>query len=441
MSAITPIAWPFPADWSNGITERLSWLTAIQTSRSGAEQRQALRVGPRRQIDYPMWLDGVQRSYFHALMMRNLGVSWFVPLPHEEVFVGDVSSGQSTFTFDTSYRDLGVGSKLVVRGSNNYEAEVLQIASVTPDGITTTAGAVRDHVSAIVAPAIQAVVSEAVQSQRKTARVQSMTVRFTQTVREFKWVVPVDVLMHDGYPVLWQEPNGVEDLDYNFNRMLKAIDNDTSMPVYVDAAAQTFMSQKYSWFLTGRRELHDFRWLLYYMQGRCNPLWVPTFNDDLPSGGFGYPDPLFFGDLAPPPNLDGFVQFNKNPSGIDGPVNFFGTSPEPTGMPPDNRWDDSTLSAYRFSFLSFKRLDVDEIEIVHQGNSEGVTTVSAILRDAPDKRVPAGYVPIPFADAVLHTAHDGSIVPDNGVGTDQPLSGLVADHTITAVDTIDMSGP
>jgi hypothetical protein len=84
------LPFPFPPDWSNTITERLSWLTAIQKSPTGAEQREALRLTPRRAIDYPLMLDAMERSYFDVLLAQNGGGKWWVPIPHEEVRVGEV---------------------------------------------------------------------------------------------------------------------------------------------------------------------------------------------------------------------------------------------------------------------------------------------------------------------------------------------------------------
>src|SRR4051812_11256054 len=119
-----PLPFPFPPDWSNAITERLSWLTAIQASPTGAEQREILRLTPRRSIDYPMMFDSVERNYFDVLLGQNGGDQWWVPIPHEEVRVGEVFVTQNEFFFDASYREIAVGRKLLLRG-DVFRCEIL----------------------------------------------------------------------------------------------------------------------------------------------------------------------------------------------------------------------------------------------------------------------------------------------------------------------------
>jgi hypothetical protein len=91
-------AVPVPARLVEPITERLSWLTAIQTSPTGAEQREALRLTPRRAIDIRCMLDAMERSYFDVLLAQNGGGKWWVPIPHEEVRVGEVFVTQDEFS-------------------------------------------------------------------------------------------------------------------------------------------------------------------------------------------------------------------------------------------------------------------------------------------------------------------------------------------------------
>lgn len=427
---VAPIAWPFDPDWSAGILERLSWLTAIQTSRTGAEQRQALRIVPRRQIDLPLILTGRERAYFDVLMMRNGGAAWYAPIPHEEIAVGTVDAAQDTFTFDTSYREIAVGMKLLLRGVDALHTEMVEVNSVASDHIVTSA--VNNYYPvATLTPTFKAVIAEKLDMQRRTAQVFTGTARFVSvepmvwptTARTLATLATFTPLGGPSYPILTTPPNSVNDLDFSYERLFSTVDNSQSNPVYIDKAQRAFASQKYEWFLVGRQERQDFRDLLFALQGRCKPVWVPTFNDDL-SYNQGYADPLGFGDAGPPPGREHYVQYLT-----DGTVHVYPVPP--AAMTAGDRIPNEVYasgSVRRSSFVSLKRLDVDEIEFTHHVNSDGVATVSALLRDAPDLRVPMSFTAQGFPYSGYWTAplDIGTRIPAVNIST-----GLTESLTIT----------
>jgi hypothetical protein len=391
------LPFPFPPDWSNTITERLSWLTAIQKSPTGAEQREALRLTPRRAIDYPLMLDAMERSYFDVLLAQNGGGKWWVPIPHEEVRVGEVFVTQDEFFFDASYREIGVGSKLLLRG-NAFRCEMLTVTAITPYSVQTT-GVQQSYPVATLTPTFLGVISDKVTASRPTARVYTATVRFT-SLDPTIWpvtahsvsslpIVPYPGASGATFPILTMPPNAVNSLEYDYERIWSVVDNATSIPVYTDKAARQFTSQKYEFFLVGGAERRDFRDLLYALKGRCTPVWVPTFNDDV-SIGYGYPNPMQLPTSPPIPGRQYYALFHT-----DGTVTF-ATLPAFPGEPPPVF---SKGNVTRGSFMSLKRLDVDDIEIQHYTDLEGPATVSVIFRDAPDLRIPKTLYSLPFNSA------------------------------------------
>lgn len=389
------LPFPFPPDWSGPISERLSWLTAIQLSPSGAEQREALRLTPRRMIDYPMILFEVERSYFDVLLAQNGGGTWWVPIPHEEVMLGEVFVTQDEFFFDASYREIRVGSKLLLRG-DAFACEMLTVTAITDVSVQTTP-VQQNYLVATLTPTFLGVISDKVSALRPTARAYTATARFTSLEPTFWPIVPreVDSLPIAPYPgasgatfpVLTIPPNAVNSLDYDYERIWSVVDNATSIPVYVNKSARQVTSQKYEFFLVGPQERRDFRDLLYTLKGRCTPVWVPTFNDDL-SVGYGYPNPMHLPNSPPIPGRQYAVLFNTN-----GTITFT-LVPAYLGEPPPIF---STSSIVRGSFMSLKRLDVDDIEIQHYADLDGPATASVVFRDAPDLRTPRPLYSIPFS--------------------------------------------
>lgn len=425
-----PIPFSFKPDWSNPITERLSWLTTVMQSRSGAEQRYAVRLSPRRQIDFPLQLIGQERSYFDVILGRNGGGLWNVPIPHEEILIGGVSVGQDTLFFDPAYREIGVGTKLLLRQEWDL-SEIVTVTAVDSASVTITP-AVLSYQAATVTPTFLGVISENVSVSRLTARVYQMTVRFTSQEPAIwppagvsssppeRWTIgPADFL------ALTHPPNAINSLDYTYERMWSAIDGDAALPLYVDKAARQFTTQKYEFFLVGPQEKSNFRNLLYGLQGRLKPIWVPTFNDDM-APGYSYPNPLGLSWLSVP-GRENWLKFMRDGTIQTGylSVDFSGYN----GTPPEVF--DASSTVFQESFVNVKRLDVDDIEIQHYGGIDGVATCSVIFRDAPDLRVTAGYGGQAYPDAVYHRV-GGDVTPTNDIAADSvTIANLIAEQTVT----------
>lgn len=439
-----PIPFSFQPNWSEPITERLSWLTAVMQSRSGAEQRQALRLTPRRQFDISVMPYGQERSYFDAILARNGGGTWNVPIPHEEINVGSVAAGQTTFYFPTAYRELSVGTKLLVRGSWS-RSEIVEVTSMEDTSVTTTP-TVLAYDAASLTPTFVGVISDVVTASRPTARVYTATVRFTSLEAAFwpSYVPPVytpfgyivqAVGDNASFPFWSIPPNAVNELDYGYERSWSVVDGDTSLPVYVDKAKRQFTSQKYEFFLVGSKERQDFRNMLYALRGKLYPVWMPTFNDDLADTYFSYPDPLGLG-AALAPGREWCVRFK-----LDGTPELVGPDPSIVrmravgsfaGVPPE-QYSGSSFS--RSCFVSLKRLDVDDIEIQHYATLDGVATCSVLFRDAPYLRREGAQdvAPQTYPDAIYHHGggSSGDEIPTNDVSADAPtIAQLVASQTI-----------
>lgn len=383
---IIPV-WPFAPEWTNPISETLEWLTAIQASVIGAEQRQALRPFPRRTFDMPFQLHELERSYFEVLINKYGGGQWQVPMPHEGVRISSpVPAGTFSFTFDATYREFRATSNAILIGDDAFSTELVEVTSISDTGITTMPTVRNYDNGCTIYPAMLAQITDKITASRKAGRVYTGTIRF-QSAEPVIWPtatrdLATTVFSYDGgshtYPVLTEEPNAIEDLDYIFERLNKVVDNSTSIPKYTDKGVQAFTSQKYSWFLVGRKAQQDFRDLLFTLKGRQGAIWVPTFNDDLgPTGKYPDPNGLVATTFI---NRSIALQFLRG-----GTFNVITMGPYTTGdRVPPAIFDSSTV--YRTSYMSLKRLDVDSIEILHYLDADGVATVSAIFRDAPDER-------------------------------------------------------
>lgn len=72
--------WMYSPDWSERVTETLSWKTDVYVSPTGAEQRVARRMTPRRQFEFSVLVgDVVRQQLENQLAMHGAGV-WSLPL-------------------------------------------------------------------------------------------------------------------------------------------------------------------------------------------------------------------------------------------------------------------------------------------------------------------------------------------------------------------------
>lgn len=410
---VTP-AWPFDIDWTNGFLETLEWKTVILTAANGGEQRYAARVGPRRRLDVSFVLSGQDRAYFDMLMMHFGGVPWYVPLAQDAVSLGaPLTTGQTTFAFDTTYREYRVGGHVLLRDSEiTSKWEVLEIASVTDTGITTTNGMVNAYPNGCrISPAVLAQITDVVTVSRLTSRVFTGTVQFSVMEATY-WPVAgraasgFDVLDMNNtgnpYPVITVEPNSVDSLDYAYQRTLRTIDGDVGLPHYTDVPARGFLGQKYTWFLAGAKARSDFRDLLMALDGQRVPVWMPTFTDDVTPGSGTYPNP----------GLHMLAQAGRDTAMVfyrDGTTEIRTILPASTGDAPLPDLDSAAV--LRVSFLNLKRLNQDSVEILHQTDANGLATVSATFLDAPDLRIAASPARAPYTADFNVLQADGSSIP------------------------------
>lgn len=416
-------AWPFAPNWRDGIMELLEWKTTILTSPTGAEQRYANRASPRRMWDMPFLLHGMERSYLDTLLMQFGAKEWFVPIAHEQVWHGPVLAGQAGFTIpDTASREFRVGGAVILRGRTAFEWDVGVVTSMNEGSISLAQGVQLAYPDGCrIFPAFLGRITDTVTAQRHTARVYEGTVRF-MAVEPTVWPVQGRALsavtLYSGalgdpsYPVLVQPPNAVEALDYTWERMLTNIDNEAAIPRYTDSAKRAFTGQKYTWFLRGSAQ-RDFRDLLFRLQGRRGAIWVPTFNDDLAPGGSGWPNPgVRIQDIQP--GRERAIIYHNDGTSEAREVMGDGTTP------PYEAFGDASIK--RTSLVTLKRLDTDSIEIMHQTGREGLDTVSAIFRDAPDLRVSTGYLALPYPKPYKWLAGVATVVTSASSDLNAPLT-------------------
>jgi hypothetical protein len=390
---IIPFGWA--PDWADGVRERLSWLTGLFRSPKGAEQRRALRLAPRRTFSAALILEGRERQAFDLALWGWGARVWAMPVWHDvQLLAAPVSAGAGSITCATSGREFRAGGLALLRGVSALETEVVEVEAVTGTGLTLARPTVSDWPAGTrLYPVLPARLTDAPSMARVHDQATRAEVAFLATE-------PVDVTpaapatTYRGWPVLTARPDETEDLTLAMQRLQQVVDNATGRQSVTDTAGHAFTLQGYRWVLGSRAEHAALRALLYYLQGRFQALWVPTFADDLTlvaqvapaDGGITIANVSYsrFAGGAPGRKdirielRDGTV-YHRRITGAteDGDTEVLSLSPLGATINPSD--------VARISFMALCRLDQDDIELLHETDADGITTCSVIFRSVRDE--------------------------------------------------------
>ncbi|MBB3103804.1 hypothetical protein [Azomonas macrocytogenes] len=396
ITATRIIAWAFVPDWSNGVLERLSWLTDVLQSESFVEQRRALRIAPRREFEGAMYAEGRERQLLDLALFSWGARIWALPMwPDIQLLDTPVALGALRIDCKTEHLDFAVGGLAMLRGESAFSVEVVEVAGIDASGLDLARGTSQAWPSGTrLYPARTAQLTEQPSLTRLTDRLYSTDVHFLlMDPSDLAEVLPATI--YRGQPVFEQRPDESEDLTASYQRLLLTLDNSTAMPLVTDTANRAMPVQGWRWLDLGRAERAAYRSLLYALRGRQVPIWLPTHADDLTLVA-----PVT--EVATTLNVAncGYARFGQARPGRrdirielwDGTVfhrRITGAAEQTADM------ERLALNAalgrsvtpdevMRISWLVLCRLDDDTVEIQHMTDSEGVASSSLVFRGVRD---------------------------------------------------------
>lgn len=385
--------WTIRPNWAQGIIERLAWLSGLMDSNNGTEQRRMLRLSPRREFEITFNPVDQTRSYFDLFLHRLASEEFMLPLFHDKaVTTADRVIGQNNLPIDNTYREFLTDGYALVLGPDAFTYEVVEITAQNAVQISTSALTMDWGAGTTVHPLRRARLSDETALANITSRVGQSTITFT-VAEENDYAVGSWAATYLGRAIILTPPNRRENLDLSFIRKAVMLDNDIGIPYLADEADRAFTVQMHQWLMRGRQEHSEFRSLLYRLGGRTQPVWLPSFNDDLvlaratgaandyidikkigyeytggPISGrthFMFRSELAAGEII---NTEAALADAEERLTLAGPVGAI----YPAG-----------LSA---SFLEAVRLDQDTVEIHHRSDSSGVAECKTAFRSFLDER-------------------------------------------------------
>jgi hypothetical protein len=279
-------AWPFAANWDSPVKESLAWLTDVLQSPSGAEQRRALRLAPRRSFAFDVLVHAADRSMFDLWVHARGAQPVALPIwPDVQLLpVALPADGQAVECRTVGF-DFAAGSMAMLLGAGPHDVELLHIDRVTPTGFDLVEPVLRDWpAGSRLFPARAARLTELPAPVRLTDQLARASLAF-ELLEPCSWPAAMPATLYRGRPVLESRPDESTDLTHGFERLTLRLDNEVGIPRVTDTAGRSFVLQQHAWALWGREEHAAFRGLLYGLRGRQAALWVPTHAADLVVAG------------------------------------------------------------------------------------------------------------------------------------------------------------
>lgn len=375
--------WPIPPDWSNSVQEALRWSTDIlQASATATTQHRSLRIGPRRGFTFELF-DEKQEFRVARMLLAGYGGPWLLPIwPDVQWLAAPLAAGAVSVPCTTAGFDFVAGGKaLLYRAVNAWE--IVTVDTVAGDhlgltGATTAAWGRGDRLY----PLRRALAEEGAESRLRASGTHRCSLNF-DIDEPCDWPVLEGLTAYLTHSVLDVRPDENEDPSHSWARLLQTVDYGASQPYVLDLPGLALGAQKDSWKLFGRAEHSWFRSLLYTLDGRRVPIWVPSWVDDLKpvaavAGGgtalgiewAGYT--LFGKDKPNRKDLrielnDGTVFYRRIVNAVEAGGNetlTLSASLDGASIAPER--------IRQVSFMALSTLASDEIEIEHVTDAEGV---------------------------------------------------------------------
>lgn len=381
-------AWVFMPDWSGGIVETMEWLTDVQTAWQGAEYREPVRDAPRRSWEFQLILAGAERQLAEGMLFAWRARNWALPVwPDQSQLAASLAAGSTSIPLDTANLDYAIGDVAMLwRSPTQYE--LAEVSAIAADTLTLARATTQDWAAGtLVYPCRVARLTDTPTLTRKSSDVVTSQVRF-EAAEPCDWPAAAPAATYLGYPVLEDRNEESDDPTADYDRTIDTLDNTIGLPEVTDRTGLAFPTQSQAWLLQGRAARGAHRSLLYWLQGRAEALWLPSWSDDLTlaklAGSSDTTITVVFAGVAlylagddarkhvRMELVDGTVFYRAVASAVD-----LGDGTEQLAIDSGLGQTVEPTQVRQISWLALSRLAGDSVQIQHDTDSEGVAHCAA----------------------------------------------------------------
>lgn len=274
-------AWTIPPRWHNGVLERLEWSTEVQQAADGNQDAYPLRESPDRTWEFDVRVANTDRWLLEAALYDWSARNWAFPVsPDHSLLAAPLAATSSSIPLDTAYLDYTLGG-LAMLWSSPTVFELVEVDQIQANALLLVRPTVNPWPRGTrVYPVRIARLADRPQLQRPTSRRVDAHVRM-ESVEACDWPAIPPPATYLGYPVLEQITEASTLPTAVYERQLDVLDAGFGPVSIDDFTGLAWGRQSHAWKPYGRAERAALRSLFYYMDGRVNRLWVPTWQDDM----------------------------------------------------------------------------------------------------------------------------------------------------------------
>lgn len=273
--------WPVTPCWTSSIGETLAWGTDVMlASGTAVSQHRSYRVGPRRSFTFEVLSAGQERAVVDMLLAGHRGV-WQLPIwPDVQLLAAPVAAGATAVPCATAGFDFVAGGMaLLYRAVNTWQ--VVSVESIAADHIALAAPLPAgfgpgDRLYPLRGARLQPGAEERMKSLHISRR------KLVFDIAEpCDWPALASPTAYLGHPVMDVWPDETDDPASAYQRLLQTVNYEGALPFTYDLPDQALRTQSMHYQLFGRPQHTWLRSLLYTLEGRRVPMWLPSFAADM----------------------------------------------------------------------------------------------------------------------------------------------------------------
>jgi hypothetical protein len=270
-----------------GIRETWEWLTTVNITYGGNEQRIARRSTPRYRYQVTKTLTGDDdRRAVYNLVRDNLGETVLLPLFHMMTpIVATSIVGSTELYFDPSETDIRENEYVAVLNPRTDQLTRLRITALdTFGGILSAPLTSAVNEGWYIMPTIDGRLPETA-GPIMGHRIGEMSLLLPSVSKRSLVSAlssPSIVDTFDGYYVLDRPPVALRELGEEFEKGIEFIDNGTSLEAWDTAWTNPLFFGSRGWLVDSTADWLWWREFAESVLGRCKSFLLPTYRDDLP---------------------------------------------------------------------------------------------------------------------------------------------------------------
>lgn len=270
-----------PPNWSDAVVERYAWLTDVQVTRDGTEERLPLREAPRRTVRYRMLRDGPRARQLDADAWGWRGTADLdVPIWQDaQQLAAALPAASASIPCSTEGRDFRSTGKAVLTDGTRHE--LVTVSTVGDDSLTLAADTTLDW------PAGTRLVPVRSGRLLGVGRTHHSTSLLEGEI-ELELTDLGDTIEPAGSGSTYRtrdldtrRPDWTGGLGGQFVRDTDRIDSDTGVWVTQDNLGRPVAVRTLGYLLHGRDDIRAMLAWLHQRAGRAVGFWCPTWTADL----------------------------------------------------------------------------------------------------------------------------------------------------------------